>query len=63
MAETYESRMKRINAAVSLKEADRVPLIPVMQGFPVFRAGLSMKDVVYDFDKGAEAYKQYLRDF
>ena len=53
MAETYESRMNRINAAVSLKEADRVPLIPVMQGFPVFRAGLSMKDVVYDFDKGA----------
>lgn len=63
MPETYESRMNRINAAVSLKEADRVPLIPVMQGFPVFRAGLSMKDVVYDFDKGAEAYKQYLRDF
>ena len=63
MAETYESRLNRINAAISLKEADRVPLIPIMQCYPVRHAGYTMADVLYDYDKGAEAYIKYAKDY
>ena len=60
---TYAAREARIRSAIALKEADRVPLIPVMQCFPIYHAGYSMKDVLYDYDKGAEAYIKYALDY
>ena len=53
---TYEARLKRVTDSVALIEPDRVPITPSMQTYPVLCAGYTMKDVLYDFDKGAEGF-------
>ncbi|MCL2339390.1 MAG: hypothetical protein FWC59_00600 [Actinomycetia bacterium] len=60
---SYAERLKRIMDAASLKEPDRVPIIPVNQTFPVRAAGYTMAQVLYDFDKGADAYIQYAQKY
>ena len=60
---TYEARLKRITDAAALKETDRVPIIPILQCYPVFHAGYTMKDVLYDFDKGAESFVKFAREY
>ncbi|MCL2877865.1 MAG: hypothetical protein FWF13_03700, partial [Acidobacteria bacterium] len=59
----YESRLKRLEDAVALKEPDRVPISPIGQCFPVYEAGYSMADVLYDFDKGAESFKNFYKKY
>jgi len=59
----YEARLKRIMDAAALKEPDRVPCCPVNQTFPILHAGHTMAEVLYDFDKGAEAYIKYAEQF
>jgi len=56
---TFEARFKRIMDAATLNEPDRVPIVPVNQTFPVLNAGYTMAEVLYDFDKGADAYIKY----
>ena len=51
----YELRRKRMTDAAALIEPDQVPIMPILQCYPVFHAGLTMKDVLYDFEKGAKA--------
>ncbi|MDR1815637.1 MAG: hypothetical protein LBR00_03010 [Clostridiales Family XIII bacterium] len=57
------ARRKRFEDAAALKEPDRVPVCPPMQCWPILRAGCTMKDALYDFDKGAECYVKYVLDF
>ena len=59
----YELRLKRMETAAALSEPDRVPIAPVLQCYPVFHAGCTMKDVLYDFDKGAEAFLSFAREY
>ena len=59
----YEARRKRMTDAAALKEPDRVPIMPILQCYPVFHAGHTMKDVLYDFEKGAEAFKSFAREY
>jgi hypothetical protein len=60
---TYGARLKRIENAVALRESDRVPIAPPMQCYPVCHAGRTMKDVIYDFEKGAECFIKYAREY
>ena len=60
---TYEARLKRIMDAASLREPDRVPIMPPCQTYPILDAGLSMADVLYDFDKGADAFIRYAQKY
>ena len=60
---TYEARLKRLTEAASLKEPDRVPIIPILQCYPVFHAGYTMKEVMYDFDKGADSFVKFAREY
>ena len=60
---TFEARLKRLSDAAALKEPDRVPIIPILQCYPVFHAGYTMKDVLYDFDKGAESFTKFAREY
>ena len=50
-----EERQKRIDDAVALREPDRVPITATGQCYPVYNAGYTVADVVYDFDKYADA--------
>ncbi|MCL2124414.1 MAG: hypothetical protein FWH33_00305 [Oscillospiraceae bacterium] len=50
-----EERQKRIDDAASLREPDRVPITGTGMCYPIFNAGYTVADVVYDFDKYADA--------
>ena len=58
----YELKIKRLQDAVALKEPDRVPFSPIGQCYPVYKAGYTMAEVIYDFDKGAQAFKSYYKE-
>lgn len=49
--------------AVALKEPDRVPVVPIAQCYPVYLAGYTMADVLYDFDKGAESFRNFYKKY
>jgi uroporphyrinogen-III decarboxylase len=59
----YEERLNRVNAALSLKEPDRVPIAPMYMTFPYLYAGYTMKDVNYDAEKAKDAIRKYLLHF
>ena len=45
----YQKREQRVRDAVALKEPDRVPIIPVMEAFPVYYGGKTIKQVMDDY--------------
>jgi len=59
----YEARLKRIQDAVALKEPDSVPIAPIAQCYPIYQAGYTMAEALYDFDKGAESFKSYYKKY
>jgi len=61
--EDYDRRLNRVKDAIALKEPDRVPLIPVMQAFPVYYAGMTVEEAMHDPEKAGEAYDRFFEDF
>jgi hypothetical protein len=60
----YKDRVTRIKDAVQMKKLpDRVPVFLLPSFFPVYYAGMTPKDVMYDYDKLAQAFKKYMFDF
>ena len=59
----YEARLKRIQDAVALKEPDRVPIAPIAQCYPIYQAGYTMAEALYDFDKGADSFKRFYKKY
>jgi hypothetical protein len=59
----YENRLKRVADAVALREPDRVPLVPVMEGFPVFYGGGTIQDCIYDVSKAGPCYDKFFTDY
>lgn len=59
----YEERLKRVKDSVQLKEPDRVPLVPVMQGFPIIYAGGTYKECMYDWTAVGRCLDIFYRDF
>ena len=61
--ELYAERVKRFKDTIELKETDRVVVAPLFQFFPVFHAGYTVKDVMYDFSKAYNAAKETILEF
>ena len=61
----YEEKEQRIKDAIALKEPDRVPICPVPELFPIFHAGYTIAEVIYDtsLQKIRNAAIKYLTDF
>jgi hypothetical protein len=59
----YKKRVTRFINALSLEEPDRVPVILPAGTFPLYYAGLTLKEAMYDNKKLLEAYKKFFRDF
>ncbi len=61
----YDAKLKRINDAIALKEPDQIPMTPSPSIFPVFHAGYTMTQAIYDesLEIGREAMLKYLHDF
>ena len=55
----FEERQKRIDDAIALREPDRVPITATGQCYPIYNAGYTVADAVYDFDKYADAVIKY----
>jgi len=60
---TKEARLKRIQDAIALQEPDRVPFIPINQTYPILNAGYTMAEVLYDYNKGADAFIKYAEQY
>ncbi|MFO7773925.1 MAG: uroporphyrinogen decarboxylase family protein [Dehalococcoidia bacterium] len=60
----YRERVIRTEAAIQMKELpDRVPVFLLPSFFPVYHAGVTPQDVMYDYDKLNMAFKKFLLDF
>jgi hypothetical protein len=61
----YDEKVKRVGDAIALLEPDRVPINPPPELFPVFNAGYTVAEVIYDtsLQKMRSAVVKYLKDF
>lgn len=61
--ELYDESLKRVHDAIALRVPDRVPLIPVIQAFPMYYSGITIQDAMNDYDKAATAYDNFFENF
>jgi len=59
----YQKREQRVRDAVALKEPDRVPIIPVMEAFPVYYGGKTIKQVMDDYRENESCFDKFYEDF
>ncbi len=59
--EQFESRIRRVEDSVALREPDRMPIIPMISGLPFFLSedGTTMRDAWYDYPRAEQAYLRY----
>ncbi|MDX1412586.1 MAG: uroporphyrinogen decarboxylase family protein [Candidatus Promineifilaceae bacterium] len=62
-AQTYQRRVQRVIDVIQLKKPDRVPFFTKFGGFIADYAGVTHKDLMYDFDKSVEAIRKVHTDF
>ena len=60
----YKESITRIKDAIQMKKLpDRVPVFVLPSFFPVYYAGFTPRDVMYDYGKCATAYKKFMLEF
>jgi hypothetical protein len=59
----YKASITRITDAVQLKEPDRVPVTVLPSMFPFTNAGMTVEEAMYDYDKCAAAFKEFILEF
>jgi uroporphyrinogen-III decarboxylase len=59
----YRQRVTRFIKAIKLEEPDRVPVSLPAGYYPAVYAGYSLKEVMYDYQKLADAWRKFNRDF
>jgi len=60
----FKERIGRIKDAIQMKkQPDRVPVVPLPNMFPAFYSGMSVEDVMYDYDKCYAAWKKFVLDY
>ncbi|MCR4420546.1 MAG: uroporphyrinogen decarboxylase family protein [Clostridia bacterium] len=62
-AAQYRQRARRLLDAVQLREPDRVPVCPLVGFFPVYYAGLTVQEAMYDTANACHAWEKYVLDF
>jgi len=60
----YKERITRIKDAIQMKKLpDRVPFFVVPSFFPVYNAGFTPREAMYDYDKCCMAFKKFIMEF
>ena len=59
----YRKRVTRFIKVLNLDKPDRVPLILPAGTFPVYYAGLTLKEAMYDNKKLCRAYRKFFEEF
>jgi len=61
---TYKESITRIKDAVQLKKTpDRVPIALLPSMFPFINAKMTVEEAMYDYDKCAAAFKEFILEF
>lgn len=61
--EAYKKRVTRFIRVISLEEPDRVPVILPAGNFPIYHAGMTLKEAMYDNIKLCQAYRKFFSEF
>ena len=59
----FKKRQKRVADCVNLKEPDKVPFIPVMEAFPVYYGGKTIKECMNDYTRTEQCFDKFFGDF
>jgi len=59
----YRERATLIREAFEMQEPARVPVFPAEGFFPIYHAGFTIRDALYDYDKFAQAILGYYTEF
>jgi len=60
----YRERITRIKDAIQMKKLpDRVPVFVIPSFFPVYHAGFTPREALYDYEKCCRAFKKLVTDF
>jgi uroporphyrinogen-III decarboxylase len=60
----YKERITRVKDAIQMKKLpDRVPVFVIPSFFPVYNAGFTPREAMYDYDKCGTAFKKLVTDF
>jgi hypothetical protein len=60
----YKERLTRIKDAIQMKKLpDRVPVFIIPSFFPVYNAGFTPREALYDYDKCCMAFRKLVMDF
>lgn len=59
----YDARWKRVEDATKLVEPDRVPLVPLIQAFPMYYSGITIKEAMHEHEKAGAAFDAFYNDF
>lgn len=59
----YKKRVNRFIKTIRLEKPDRVPVILPAGSYPLYYAGITLKEAMYDNDKLCQAYRKFFREF
>jgi hypothetical protein len=59
----YKERVTRFIKAIKLEEPDRVPVMLPTGTFPLYNAGMTLKDAMYDNKRAVAAYRKFFNEF
>jgi hypothetical protein len=59
----FRASITRIKDAIQLREPDRVPVTILPSMFPWTSAGMTVEEAMYDYDRCAAAFKDFIQEF
>ena len=59
----YKARVTRLYKAINLEVPDRVPVTLPVGSFPLYHAGMTLKQGMYDNEGAAAAYRKFFQEF
>jgi uroporphyrinogen-III decarboxylase len=59
----WKTRVTRFIKAIKLEEGDRVPVMLPTGNYPAYWAGSSYHELMYDYKKGHDIWKKYMKEF
>ncbi len=57
----YQERATRFIKVIKLEKPDRVPVILPAGSFPLYYAGMTLKEAMYDNERLCQAYRKFFR--
>jgi uroporphyrinogen-III decarboxylase len=61
--QAYRDRVTRFIKVIRLEQPDRVPVILPAGSFPIYNAGMTLKEAMEDNGKLCDAYRKFLNEF